>query len=177
MVAKMIRNWYLWGGFAVSLLLLNSAMADEEIDNMLTAEQRALQADIEHSMVAPCCWNMTLDQHDSGVARKVRQEIAEMVKAGKSKEEILASFVAQPQYGERILATPSQKTWLGKAAYWLIPVAIMFGAVVVTVTIKSLSKADPEKTISKRKVKSAKKSDSDDEYESRVEQDLKDFEA
>jgi len=33
--------------------------ADESIDKMLNEDQQKLQAEIEHSLVAPCCWNMT----------------------------------------------------------------------------------------------------------------------
>jgi cytochrome c-type biogenesis protein CcmH len=105
----------------------------------LTESQKALQADIEHNLVAPCCWNMTVDQHESPKASEIRQKITELLKEGKTKEEILDYFVAQPSYGERILATPSQKNVLGKLAYWLIPFALILGAFIVYRTIRGLS--------------------------------------
>ena len=81
---------------------------------------------------------MTVDQHDSPAAKKVRGEIAALLKEGKTKGEILTYFTDQPQYGERILAAPSQKTLLGKLAYWLIPMAMVFGMFVVGMTIRRL---------------------------------------
>ncbi|MFQ5750402.1 MAG: cytochrome c-type biogenesis protein CcmH [bacterium] len=128
--------------FSVLVLIIsNSGYADEsDIE-----KQQALQKEIEHSLVAPCCWNMTVDQHDSQASRQVRAKIAELIKQGKTKDEILAYFVAQPQYGERILATPSQKTLLGKLAYWLIPIAIVLGIFVVGKTINRFSQGTPQK--------------------------------
>jgi hypothetical protein len=37
---------------------------------------QSLQKDIEHSLVAPCCWNMTVDQHESPASHRVRDKIA-----------------------------------------------------------------------------------------------------
>ncbi len=88
---------------------------------------------------------MTVDQHESPASHQVRDKIAELLEQSKTKEEILAYFTAQPQYGERILAAPSQKTFLGKMAYWLIPIVFIFGGLIAVKTIKSLSKAKPAK--------------------------------
>ena len=100
-----------------------------------------LAEDFTFCLIAPCCWNMTVDQHESPAAKKVRLQAADLVKAGKTKSEILDYFVAQPQYGERILATPSQDTLLGKSAYWLTPIAFAFGAIIVFLSIRSLTKS------------------------------------
>lgn len=125
---------------ALFLLSANAILAgDQNLEAKMTEQQKALQAELEHDLVAPCCWNMTVDQHESGAAREVRQKVAELVLAGKSKDDILDYFSSPAQYGERILATPSQKTLLGKSAYWLIPIMLFFGAVVVFFTIRNLS--------------------------------------
>ncbi|MFQ5676030.1 MAG: cytochrome c-type biogenesis protein CcmH [bacterium] len=134
---------------------------------------KSLQKELEHSLVAPCCWNMTVDQHDSQASRQVREKISELIEQKKSKEEILAYFVAQPQYGERILAAPSQDTLLGKMAYWLIPIALIFGAVVVAKTIKSFSIKKPAKPVVKAQSPTEKKNASDDDpWSKKVEDEL-----
>ena len=130
---------------------------------------QSLQKEIEHSLVAPCCWNMTVDQHESPASHKVRDKIAELLEQGKTKEDILTYFAAQPEYGERILAAPSQKTFLGKMAYWLIPIVFVFGGLIVVRTIKSLSKAKSTKPGQHKKVESQP---SNDKWEQKVENEL-----
>ncbi len=146
---------------------------DQEAD--LTTEQKALQADVEHSLVSPCCWNMTVDQHESGVSRQVREEITQLVKEGKDKDQILRFFSSQPRYGERILATPSQDTLLGKSAYWLIPIAILFGALVVGIAIKKMTAAAPKpKQANAKKATPGKKGSA---LSDKVEEELNQFES
>jgi len=130
---------------------------------------QSLQKEIEHSLVAPCCWNMTVDQHESPASHKVRGKIAELLEQGKTKEEILTYFTAQPEYGERILAAPSQKTFLGKMAYWLIPIAFGFGGLIVVKTIRSLSKTKSSKPAHHKKAESQP---GVDKWEQKVENDL-----
>lgn len=163
---------------AMSALLIfgsQPTFADENSDKKLNAEQRKLQAKIEHNLVAPCCWNMTVDQHESPAARQVRAKITDLILDGKSKDEVLKHFSSQPRYGERILATPSQETWLGKSAYWLIPVALLFGMGVVTLTIKKWSQ--PEKESQQDAAKSAQKPEEAAEWSKRVEEELEDFDS
>jgi cytochrome c-type biogenesis protein CcmH len=110
------------------------------------AEKQAMQADLERSLVAPCCWNMTIDHHDSPASREVRQKISEMIDQGKTKAEILAYFTSQPRYGERILASPSQDTLLGKVAYWISGVALVLGAGIVALVLKRVVRPSVAKT-------------------------------
>ncbi len=112
---------------------------------------------------------MTVDQHESPASRKVRGKIAELLEQSKTKEEILIYFAAQPEYGERILAAPSQKTLLGKMAYWLIPIAFIFGGLIAVKTIRSLSKAKPAQH------KKTESQPSGDKWEQKVEDELSDL--
>ena len=144
--------------------VLISALETDGSDDL-----QSLQKDIEHSLVAPCCWNMTVDQHESPASHRVRDKIAELLEQSKTKEEILAYFTAQPQYGERILAAPSQKTFLGKMAYWLIPIAFGFGGLIVVKTIRSLSKTKSSKPAHHKKAESQP---GVDKWEQKVENDL-----
>ncbi|MCH7673591.1 cytochrome c-type biogenesis protein CcmH [candidate division KSB1 bacterium] len=148
---------------AVPAVLL-SALESDGSDDL-----QSLQKDIEHSLVAPCCWNMTVDQHESPASHKVRDKIAELLEQSKTKEEILTYFTAQPQYGERILAAPSQKNFLGKMAYWLIPIVFIFGGLIAVKTIRSLSKAKSTKPAQHKKTESQPNGD---KWEQKVEDEL-----
>lgn len=132
-------------------------------------KQQRLQAELERSLVAPCCWNMTVDQHESGASREVRQEISRLLEQGKGKREILNIMVAR--YGERILSTPSQDNLLGRLAYWLIPVAIALGAVIVALAIRRYMKPGG----AGRTPRGPKSSPAGDDWDSRVEEELKDL--
>jgi len=157
---------------ATAFFLLSAGVVlagDQDLEAKMTDQQKALQAELEHDLVAPCCWNMTVDQHESGAAREVRQKVAELVLAGKARDEILDYFSSPEQYGERILATPSQKTLLGKSAYWLIPIMLLFGAVVVFFTIRNLSRSTSNQTDKQSK---QPKSASDTGWSDKVEEEL-----
>lgn len=89
-------------------------------------DQEELIMDIEKSLMATCCWSGTVYDHgnpDMGV------EIVALVKAGKTKTEVLDRFVNQ--YGERVLAIPVAAgfnlfVWLAPALIGLISIFIWF---------------------------------------------------
>lgn len=59
---------------------------------------------LEGRIIAPCCWNQTIDIHGSEPSYELRREIRKRLKAGESADAIEASFVAR--YGSKILAVP-----------------------------------------------------------------------
>ncbi len=140
------------------------------------ADKQALQAECEHSLVAPCCWNMTVDQHDSPASRQVRQKISELIDQGKNKAEILAYFTSQPQYGERILASPSQNTLLGKVAYWFAAAALILGAGIVVLVLRRIVRPSASKAKLEASTATAVKKDEPSSWEKRVEDELAKFE-
>ncbi len=77
---------------------------------------------LEGRIIAPCCWNQTIDIHGSEPSYQLRREIRRRLKAGESAEAIEASFVQR--YGDRILAVPNSSP-LGGVATGL---ALGFGA-------------------------------------------------
>lgn len=77
---------------------------------------------LEGRIIAPCCWNQTIDIHGSEPSYQLRREIRRRLKAGETPEAIEASFVQR--YGSRILAVPDSSP-LGSLATLL---AIGFGA-------------------------------------------------
>ncbi|NIR48160.1 hypothetical protein GWO43_06860 [candidate division KSB1 bacterium] len=152
--------------------LLLFATINLAADQANEEKQKALQKEVEHSLVAPCCWNMTVDQHDSQASRAVRQQIEEFIKEGRTKEEMLEYF--SQQYGERILASPSQETLLGKSAYWLIPIAFAFGVLVVGIAIRRMAKTSTDKQPA-QKPQEPQISKKDPDLDKRVENELSQF--
>ena len=61
---------------------------------------------LDGRILAPCCWNQTLDIHGSPIANELRREIRRRLRAGETAETIEAGLVAR--YGERILAVKPQ---------------------------------------------------------------------
>src|SRR4051812_44996973 len=59
---------------------------------------------LEGRIMAPCCWNQTIDIHGSEPAYELRREIRKRLKAGESPDAIEASFVTR--FGPKILAVP-----------------------------------------------------------------------
>ncbi len=78
---------------------------------------------LEGRIMAPCCWNQTIDIHGSEPSYELRREIRRRLKAGESAETIEASFVQR--YGSKILAVPDSSP-LGGVATML---ALAFGGV------------------------------------------------
>lgn len=76
---------------------------------------------LEGRIIAPCCWNQTIDIHGSEPSYQLRREIRRRLKAGESAEAIEASFVQR--YGAKILAVPDTSP-LGNVATLL---ALGFG--------------------------------------------------
>jgi cytochrome c-type biogenesis protein CcmH len=102
-------SWLLAGALSV---LPGAAWADAEHPEHVAASQAGedLQVYVEGAsrlegrILAPCCWNQTIDIHGSEPATELRREIRKRLKAGESAEAIEASFVKR--YGTKILAVP-----------------------------------------------------------------------
>lgn len=61
---------------------------------------------IQTRLLAPCCWNGTLDTHDSELARSLRAEIDTRVAHGESGAAIEADLVGR--YGVKMRALPHE---------------------------------------------------------------------
>lgn len=72
--------------------------------SVANAEPAVSATYVEGRLLAPCCWNQTLDVHESELATSLRAEVAARVAAGESAVAIEDDFVAR--YGERIRAIP-----------------------------------------------------------------------
>jgi cytochrome c-type biogenesis protein CcmH len=59
---------------------------------------------LEGRLLAPCCWNQTLDTHESDLASSLRAEIRGRLQRGEASATIEDDLAAR--YGERIRAVP-----------------------------------------------------------------------
>lgn len=75
-------------------------------------------------LVAPCCWNQTLDIHGGAAPDQLRAEIRRRLRAGEAPEQIERDMVAR--YGERVLAVPPGSP-IGTIALLLVGAAIAAG--------------------------------------------------
>jgi len=83
---------------------------------------------IETTLLAPCCFNGTLDTHESDLARTLRAEIEERVAHGEGAAAIQASMV--DRYGPKVLAMPNERHFGG-----VVVIAGLAAALVIGVTL------------------------------------------
>lgn len=74
-----------------------------------TGDARPSARAIEATLLAPCCFNGTLDTHDSPLAHDLRDEIEKRVAGGKSTGAVEADLVGR--YGPRIRALPNPRVF------------------------------------------------------------------
>jgi cytochrome c-type biogenesis protein CcmH len=120
-------------------------------------------ADLEAELVCPVC-ETTLDQSNAPVAERMKLYIRQRIAAGDSEDEIKDALVAQ--FGPGVLARPPEGGF-GLLA-WLLPLAALLGgAVVVAVLVRSWSRGRP----------AAAEQPLDPELERRVDEELARFES
>ncbi len=101
------------------------ASPDPDLDRpTLTGRQLETARKIKAEIMSPCCWNGTVDSHNSPIAEQIAADIERRVAAGETEEEIVNRLVAQ--YGERILARPRASGF--GLAFYLVPAFGIAGA-------------------------------------------------
>lgn len=90
----------------------------EDLDGYVEGAAR-----LEGRIMAPCCWNQTIDIHGSEPAYELRREIRRRLRAGESSSAIEESL--KQRYGARILAVPDSSPLAGLATV----LAVVFGGV------------------------------------------------
>ena len=99
-----IRLLGCWLAFA--LVTGTAGAAETTAPSVLLSEAVPGAARLEGRLLAPCCWNQTLDTHSSELALELRREIRSRLKAGERPDAIEASLVER--YGTRIRAVPDR---------------------------------------------------------------------
>lgn len=115
----------MWRILLVILIGSSGAVADD-----LDARAREL----DKLLMSPCCWTQTLNNHHSKIAQQMRAEIRQMLKDGKTDEDILTRFTAE--YGKRIMAMPSAQGF-DLAAYALPAMFLVSGGGVIWLILRS----------------------------------------
>jgi cytochrome c-type biogenesis protein CcmH len=145
---------------AAALAVPGAALADEKLPGHgatpETADFREYVAGasrLEGRLLAPCCWNQTLDIHASEPTYQLRSEIRRRLKAGESPDAIEQSIVQR--YGQKILAVPDSSPLVsvanllglgfagaGVAAYFMLKRWRVAGAASAAADKKKRAKAD-----------------------------------
>jgi cytochrome c-type biogenesis protein CcmH len=81
------------------------------------AQSQPGAAALESRLYAPCCYNGTLDVHESELARELRKEIEARLSRGEASDAIQADFVAR--YGDRVVAARSDRP-IRAMGLWLL---------------------------------------------------------
>ena len=92
-----------------------SAQSSEELRTFVPGA-----AALEGKILAPCCWNQTVDIHGSEIANEIRREIRHRLRAGEPAAAIQASLV--DRYGAKILAMPADSPLAGIALTVLVAI-------------------------------------------------------
>lgn len=90
--------------FRRAIVLASFALALLGFARVAGAEGPGAKA-LEARLLAPCCWNGTLDMHDSELAQSLRREIEERAGRGESIDAIEADMLGR--YGARMRGLPN----------------------------------------------------------------------
>ncbi|WP_170319812.1 cytochrome c-type biogenesis protein [Polyangium spumosum] len=99
--------------FAVAFTSPASAIADTDTPDARQADPAPGERALVGRLVAPCCWQQTLDVHAGPMADALRAEVRRRLWAGEAAEVIEADFTAR--YGPRVRAVPDGNPIVGVA--------------------------------------------------------------
>jgi cytochrome c-type biogenesis protein CcmH len=119
----------------IVLLVLSAATVSAAAPLSGPALEREAR-EIETLLIAPCCWNQQVSEHQSAVVEEVKKDIREQLAAGRSRQEILDAFVAR--YGKKILAEPPAQGF-GLLVYVVPLVVFAVSGIGLTAFIKRMS--------------------------------------
>lgn len=143
----------------------NDTAAATHIDNKLVQK-------IAAKLMAPCCWSETADIHQSEAAVQIREQIRAALGQGYTEQQIINAFVQY--YGERILAKPRAKGF--NLTVWILPfVALLLGGWWTVGYLRRVKMPPQAPKKMPKKSKPAKQRDRRS-YETRVEEELREFE-
>ncbi|MGK3989304.1 cytochrome c-type biogenesis protein CcmH [Sorangium sp. So ce136] len=142
-----------------------SEAAAELADSTPAPGERAL----EGRLLAPCCWDQTLDIHESPVTQELRREIRARLHRGEAVDTVEQDLIAR--YGDRIRAAPSSGV-LGKVALgMMLGIAVTFFGVFAL--LRSWRRTDAQPAPSSVAVPAATR----DEYDERLDDELRERDA
>lgn len=118
---------------SMSILLLGCLVIAVIVPSVSAAVTKPAVKEVSGALVCQCgCGGKVVATCGCGEAEKIEADIARRLEQGKTKEQILAAYVAQ--YGEQVLAAPT-KTGFNLTA-WLMPIAaVLIGGFIVRTTV------------------------------------------
>lgn len=142
--------------------------APSEKDSMPAAGEVTL----ERRLLAPCCWNQTLDMHESDLASSLRREVRARLHAGEPASTIEDDMVAR--YGERIRAVDKGHDPGGAMPFLVGLGALSIGALLVVMVRRwrrSAASTRPREDV--RDATSKVAQSPDDQYDARLDDELR----
>jgi cytochrome c-type biogenesis protein CcmH len=94
---------------------------------------------LESRLYAPCCYNGTLDIHESELARDLRKEIDGRIARGDTVEAIQADFVTR--YGEKVIAARSDRP--ARTMGTLVIALMLLAAAGLALALRRWTRAEP----------------------------------
>lgn len=113
---------------------------------------------LQNAVLAPCCYTEPVSRHQSEVAVKMRAEIRDWVKQGRSDREILDIY--KRRYGTRVLVEPEGAPW------WLVhmvPLLVLALGTALVVWLLVRWRAGPSLADAPREVRDLRITELDDE--------------
>jgi cytochrome c-type biogenesis protein CcmH len=127
---------------------------------------------VTRRLLAPCCWNQTLDMHESDLASSLRGEVRARLHAGEPASTIEDDFVAR--YGERIRAVARGRDPGGVMPFLVGLGALLIGASLIVMVRRW--RRSPAAARSREDVRAAAAKaiqSPDDPYDTRLDDELR----
>ncbi len=122
---------------ATLVLMVPAFAADPLIFTDPEQEARFQQLTLELRCLV--CQNQNLADSDAPLAQDLRQEIYNMIQAGRTDDEIKQFLI--DRYGDFVLYMPPVKS--NTLALWLMPAVLLFGGALVVLTVVRKRKLSP----------------------------------
>ncbi|HEC97278.1 MAG TPA: cytochrome c-type biogenesis protein CcmH [Nitrospirae bacterium] len=126
--------------------------------------------EVESNLICDCGCGQLLGTCECERAEEMRTKISGMIDKGKTKEEILNSFVSQ--YGERILSAPPKKGF-NLIAYILPFVGLLAGLIVAVIFVRKWAFSGRKDAAAESETKG---SELNDEMQKKIDDELKKLE-
>ena len=148
----------------IVLVIICSVAAVVSGQDEAALEQEAKR--IETLINAPCCWRQPVSDHQSPDATRIKAEIRQMLKEGKTEDEILDHYVEI--HGARILSIPPQEGF-NRTAFLMPLFFTILGLAIVGAVLHKWRSSREKKTPSEE---TPAESPLDDEMSRRIQREL-----
>ncbi len=124
---------------AVTLAIMAPVFAGGEPLIFTDAEQETRYQQLTMELRCAVCQNQSLADSDAPLAQDLRQEIFNMMQAGRTNDEIKQFLI--DRYGDFVLYMPPVKS--NTLVLWLMPAVLLFGGALVVLIVVRKRKLSP----------------------------------